>query len=987
MSGNSSKKDVKKTPTTKGKETVKCSVCDKELRKDEMKKHWENKHKHLGSQPSWKHIATGTSQLNKYFGVLKKDQNEEEIIKDTADSPIDPGGDTIPPPDILENQEIEIASNTTQKRDIVTASDTLDNSESKRSRKVKSSESSDIKDFVQEKFNELKDHVDKKIEILAVKNESVKKKASEPLEKTDEDVANELTHCSNIFELEILFKSDYLLIKKEDEVLENIDGYFCSICFEGIKPDFTIQSNGAFRFDKIENTKLESEGAKQSREFLNLKRDVKRHLINKTHKQKSSLLRMKNKMDRERLNIQEKAGMNVFRERYEGIKQSKSRLCFEKDMLRAKLNDCHVGDTNHSHAFAKKIDDSTYNVIKDDMRKNMNKKLDSTQQKRLAGLMMDKMTPNKQTGQMHAVVIPVPENPLSQDFLKPMMLDVPTVPNLAAAGLAESAKNVFNDAGFGDDQLEGIGWDGEYVKKGVKGKLLDILDIEGMSFEEMDNWVSQVWEPAHQLELTTKDIKEDPHFSWFVELIQTLNDTTAILGIGKGLEQSMEAAKEVGEKFYKLCNLSDTRFSAYFEGSISNFIKRIETTIAALKKIIESTDKKVKDKAASLMKKICSKQFFLLILGILDIYRLLGSTSSLLQTVQQFPWDIPKKQAALLTQLNKMKTLKLSMNEESGELEEIDQSLWPKLGENVDAVLEDRFVSVQTALNPGKRMGRSKDDIPDSSSIMTTVENKLNSLVKNLVRHLEARLKAAPTPTVIEEAGRCLDLENILSVEKSSESDHEMDKSLKKLLRMAKYGEEENTKILKQYTIFKDRLKELVKDGGLYEEIVKMFSHFLFQTHVCHSECEKVERRDAVKGRVKDCPKKGSLLEPKVPNIWKLLHLFYKEPILYSGLQDFLHLYLRCVVKTHAEGVVESMGNYIEIHSEKRRGRMDILDIGKEALIHWNGPPTAKADRLGREALDRIFGRGRWHFVTLDNKLDSTVTKKWRAEEPGLPFF
>ena len=132
----------------------------------------------MGSQPSWKHIATGTSQLNKYFGVLKKDQNEEEIIKDTADSPIDPGGDTIPPPDILENQEIEIASNTTQKRDIVTAVDTLDNSESERSRKVKSSKSSDIKDFVQEKFNELKDHVDKKIEILAVQKESVKKKAN-----------------------------------------------------------------------------------------------------------------------------------------------------------------------------------------------------------------------------------------------------------------------------------------------------------------------------------------------------------------------------------------------------------------------------------------------------------------------------------------------------------------------------------------------------------------------------------------------------------------------------------------------------------------------------------------------------------------------------------------------------------------------------------------------------------------------------------------
>ena len=105
----------------------------------------------------------------------------------------------------------------------------------------------------------------------------------------------------------------------------------------------------------------------------------------------------------------------------------------------------------------------------------MQTRLDSTQQRRPVGLLMDKMTPNKQNGQIHAVVIPVPENPLSQDLIKPMMLDVPTVPNLTAAGLAQSAKEVFNDAGLKDDQLEGIGWDGEYIEKGVKKKLMDIL--------------------------------------------------------------------------------------------------------------------------------------------------------------------------------------------------------------------------------------------------------------------------------------------------------------------------------------------------------------------------------------------------------------------------------------------------------------------------------------------------------------------------------
>ena len=50
------------------------------------------------------------------------------------------------------------------------------------------------------------------------------------------------------------------------------------------------------------------------------------------------------------------------------------------------------------------------------------------------------------------------------------------------------------------------------------------------------------------------------------------------------------------------------------------------------------------------------------------------------------------------------------------------------------------------------------------------------------------------------------------------------------------------------------------------------------------------------------------------------------------------------------------MGSYVEMHADKRRGRMDISDIGVEALIHWNGPPLAKADKLGEASLDRVFG-------------------------------
>ena len=66
---------------------------------------------------------------------------------------------------------------------------------------------------------------------------------------------------------------------------------------------------------------------------------------------------------------------------------------------------------------------------------------------------------------------------------------------------------------------------------------------------------------------------------------------------------------------------------------------------------------------------------------------------------------------------------------------------------------------------------------------------------------------------------------------------------------------------------------------------------------------------------------------------------------------------------------------------------MDISDIGKEAFIHWNGPPVARADSLGEATLNRMFGTGQWNFVTMANKADSLVTKRLRKEEPSLLFF
>ena len=167
----------------------------------------------------------------------------------------------------------------------------------------------------------------------------------------------------------------------------------------------------------------------------------------------------------------------------------------------------------------------------------------------------------------------------------------------------------------------------------------------------------------------------------------------------------------------------------------------------------------------------------------------------------------------------------------------------------------------------------------------------------------------------------------------------------------------------------------MVNIDGEHQDIVKRFQHLLFELHTCSKSCDR------------DCQEKGKVVKPLQPKISKINHLFLKDPAFYTGLEAFLHIFLRRSVKTHAEGIAESMGNLVEIHSDPRRGNMDIEDVGKEAMIHWNGPPLAKAEKLGREAMNRIFGRGKWNFTTLANKSDSVVTKRLRNEESNLPFF
>ena len=114
-------------------------------------------------------------------------------------------------------------------------------------------------------------------------------------------------------------------------------------------------------------------------------------------------------------------------------------------------------------------------------------------------------------------------------------------------------------------------------------------------------------------------------------------------------------------------------------------------------------------------------------------------------------------------------------------------------------------------------------------------------------------------------------------------------------MEKAKYSKAEKENIVKESEIFKRKFKDIndVKSDSEEAEVVTRFEHLLFKTHLCQTSCIKVVQKERGNCQVKVCPERGKVVQPREPRLMRLLHLFCKEPSLYMGVKNFLHLLLR----------------------------------------------------------------------------------------------
>ena len=764
--------------------------------------------------------------------------------------------------------------------------------------------------------------------------------------------------------------------------------FYCKICLENNPPPVS-DSNvvaGCITLDlKAYSDQKFLKPEQQPRVLRSLKNNIKRHILeNQSHKHKveEKLKREKSQLNKESRN--KKIGLNLFRIRYTGIKQHQPRTAFEESILTAQLNGVDVGDINHSRKFAKEIDRCLFETMKEDLKKALQTELEATGEKRPIGLTFDKMTPAKETGQVHALVIPVPENPLSQPLIVPVFLDLPPVQQHDIASLAKLSKSALEKFGVEDKQVEGIAVDGEYVKKGIKDKIIAELDISDMDPTELGEWITVIWDPAHELELAVKDVRKEDIFEWMENYIKQINEATELLNISKGLQQSLQAAEDLEEKLYKLRNISGTRFVAYFYDCLANNEKSLAISIEVLKEKSESSSKKeTREKAGRILKSWKTQLWMMTNLGLMDVFRQLGEASRKLQTVELFPWEVLDIQSGLIRILRDMAEIKLT-NDAGDTFEEgFNKELWSELSVNVEKILKGEYRGQETEVFQMFRRGRSSDSIKQSGlSLLISVQNRLSSLCNEIAAKFEKRLsveKDHPSVELIRVMSKCL---NILEIIEKGDGDEDFnmrgEESLKIVIEKAQYSSEEASNIMVEYKIFKNRLYDLDQCDEKYAAVVKNNEHNLYRLHECSSQCSAKYK--------KSCKDRNKVAEPRMPIPMKFLHFLLREPDLHRGIENFLQLLLRCTMKTHAETVAESMGNLVDLHCEKRRG-LGVQDVGLEVFIDWNGPPIHLVDSLGARVLDRYFNGGKWHFVTLVNRAGSVVTRRLKDVKPKTPFF
>ena len=736
---------------------------------------------------------------------------------------------------------------------------------------------------------------------------------------------------------------DILSVYTDFKALYNHNKIVCTVCEESRKERAKNGSQdkspstgdlGVFTYDYERIGYAFNETQPLPREFRNVKSHISRHCMGENHLKSLEYAEQKQREARKLRAKNAQAGMACGRLAYKVIYRGRPYSDYPVDVLVEQKNGGTVGDLNHSKIFPRLLLGSVYEEVKQRVTNYMHSPLQCTGKPPPCGILADKATMKKRTGQITGMVSVFPDAGHEQ-MMQSLYLSNTIVKEHSGKETAKSLEKVvqeFLDKEKLSEQLVAGGFDGQYFHNSVDKYLSHSLNLDNAHFTH---------DFAHRMQLAEKDARDagtkvgdkTQYYHGFVnKAIKLISEVLSDIRFGKKFERVLEAMEQCpDEKFYKLDTFSTTRFATYSSRVFKAFVLDLKPIVMALEGRAANKDTNKEDAsiAQSLLNSILSLKAMSDLAGIADIYEELGKLSRALQKVNSFLWE---KLDHVKKTTDHIKAMAQTLSEMKKPEQEPPQDKWPLLHSIWQKLLKNEFMpGTPIHPQPTVRYVTRNARFNSENALPGLVDSKrdLQDFLQTLENKLKERLFTGEEQLLAENVRTLTSFSGLVDIASS-------------------YGEELFVTRALQERSFWDASKAVVKlgvDEATYMNQVKKFLHRLYPI---------------IKEGIK--PDK------------EIICRFCKDADLFDTIPDFLHCLLCACIKGAVESVVEAMGSKLEYHNQRGRN-LTPESVNEAVFVAWNGPPIHHCDNVVRSALNRHFGGKDWHFVTSHSFKPHKVSK------------
>lgn len=946
---------------------IKCRICHKEMLRKNYKAHLKNVHPTENSDDTTPFSQRTISDL---FSKFKKTEKTSEI--DTHSETIEDITEKVGESSKrrLENVDLEEGERLKKRHESGDSGIGLSSAMFRQS--LGSSGDSKTADMSKSNLmpanvtnNDLDEKLDKILQGLnELKIEKKKEPQSAQLDEIEDMRTDDFITLENNIKyarsMDQILQSGFIYDKDTSKVI-------CSVCEDKGKCDsgeFLYPSEHGLSFEQNEFL---------PRIFCNLKKSVVRHIhISKTHIEAIRDLKEKERQEKLFETKNQHAGMNLGRICMKNYILGRPYTDYESDVLVLKMSGATVGELNHSRKFPASFRKSVCQVVHERVSKYLSTPLKQTGFLPPVCISADKGTYKHRSRQFLSCITIMPGG---NNFVEVLTCGQPVVTKGSSGkALAENMKEGFDSFGISSKQIESGVFDGVYFHCSISKHLEEL-------YKTNQEHVLYTWDPLHKTGLVDKDVADKK--VWVTDITTICQQIFNTFNWGANYEKFREATTLWKLSLSNLVKFSETRFANSKRKVYKNIHHEFAPIITCLEDSImaavtnrsgeETSNARIREKgdeARTLKGKILNVDFLLLLSGLVDVYEQFGVIVQYTQMVHL----LPHERYDLFTKgIGQMKKMTLCVDHKNCEILCEDKKkpcMWPKSHADKKSLKEKGTIrdipvvdsqGIEAAglgiltRSQTSQMRIDDDDGHNVDASILETDRKLCELVNELCVGLNDGVYSAEHVEIVEATRVVLDLPSLaLSIKEEGASATSVSvlqfQHFKNAISNIPVNSLKNVpedELKAQYRCFLERLEKLTKT--LDTETLR-----------------KADSKDIIQ------------------------QFFDLDNSLFKGIEMIMQALSVAAVKISCESIVESFVSRYEDHFHLKRN-LNEESVNEEFEIAVNGPNLANSDSVIKEAMNRHWEGGCWHFhkTTIMEKMaqgDSTVLKRMLNTKNNLPF-